>query len=593
MLASHCLSLCCLLIALTTVIAGFTYAQEGASSTKKTTGQTTGHHTPEAAKREAMDHDLLEVTIPKLEQLYASHRYTVTEVVHWYLERIDKYNGIYRAMQNLDVANALATAAREDAEEKAGGKDFVRGPIWGVPIVTKANTSIKGLITTDGWKGYMIPGHELIAPKDATIIAKLRAAGAIILGQTNMPDFAASDTNRSTAYGRTGNAYDVRFSPGGSSGGTVTAVTSNYAVLGNGTDTGNSIRMPSATSSVVGIFPTRGLVSIAGIAPLDWLLDNTGPIARDVTSAAVALDVMMGEDPLDPRTIGSVAKAQSGPYTQYLKTDALKGKRFGVPAFILAGAGIPFQGIPASETPAEVAADTEASKLPLRPETREAFMKSLDGLRAAGATVVFDDSILPDSFAVTVARVGTFPYVREGTEKFLAKYGPAEYHSADEYEKAVGSRLPATIIGGSDETTRKDRPPLLQAVFETDPQAEANVVAPRRKALEVYIETLDRLHLDGYVYPAAQMPPPDETMPQDAGISGGPHSDTGFINMIGVPAVVVPGGFYPSGLPFGLEISARPWKDGDLIGWAYAYEQVTHHRRPPVLVEKGLLPNAR
>ncbi|MGC2792457.1 MAG: amidase, partial [Candidatus Sulfotelmatobacter sp.] len=409
----------------------------------------------------------------------------------------------------------------------------------------------------------------------------------------NMPDFAASDTNRSTAYGRTGNAYDVRFSPGGSSGGTVTAVTSNYAVLGNGTDTGNSIRMPSATSSVVGVFPTRGLVSIAGIAPLDWLLDNTGPIARDVTDAAIALGVMAGEDPLDPPTIGSSAKAQPGPYTQYLKPDALKGKRFGVPAFILAGAGIPFQGIPASESPAEVAADTQAALLPLRAETREAFMKSLEGLRAAGATVVFDDSILPDSFAVTIARVGTFPYVREGTEKFLAGYGPAQYHSADEYQKAVGSPLPSTIIGGVDDLTRKDRPPVIQAVFETDPQAEANVLAPRRKALEMYYETLDRLHLDGFVYPATQMPPPDETMPQDGKISEGPHSDTGWVNMIGVPAVVVPGGFYPSGLPFGLEISARPWKDGDLLGWAYAYEQVTRHRRPPVLVEKGLLPNAR
>ena len=211
--------------------------------------------------------------------------------------------------------------------------------MWGVPIVTKANTSIKGLITTDGWKGYMIPGHELIAPKDATIITRLRAAGAVIIGQTNMPDFAASDTNRSTAYGRTGNAYDVRFSPGGSSGGTVTAVTANMALLGNGTDTGNSIRMPSSTSSVVGVFPTRGLVSIAGIAPLDWLLDNTGPIARNVTDAAIALDVMAGEDPTDPRTTGSAAKAEPGPYTQYLKADSLKGKRFGVPVFVYDGSG--------------------------------------------------------------------------------------------------------------------------------------------------------------------------------------------------------------------------------------------------------------
>ena len=533
-----------------------------------------------------------------MEELYRSHKYTVTQVVLWHVARIQRYNGIYRALQDLDPPGALATAAREDTEANAGGAAFVRGPLWGVPIVTKANTSVKGLVTTDGWKGYRIPGHELVAPKDATIVAKLRAAGAVILGQTNMPDFAASDTNRSTAYGRTGNAYDVRFSPGGSSGGTVTAVTSNFAVLGNGTDTGNSIRMPSATSSVVGVFPTRGLVSISGIAPLDWLLDNTGPIARDVTDAAIALGVMTGEDPLDSRTIGSAAKAQPGPYTQYLKADSLKGKRFGVPAFILQGAGIPFQGIPASEFPAEVKRDTEAARLPLRPETREAFLKALDGLRAAGATVIFDDSILPNSFAVTVARVGTVPYIREGTEKFLAEFGPAQYHSADEYRKAVGSPLPATIIGGGDwhavgQEQAPKRRPIVQAVFEKDPQAGANVLVPRQKALDAYNETLDRLHLDGFVYPATQMPPPDETMPQDGKLSEGPHSDTGWVNMIGVPAIVVPGGFYPSGLPFGLELSARPWKDGDLLGWAYAYEQATHHRRPPVLVEKGLLPDAR
>src|ERR1700677_3219913 len=366
--------------------------------------QNTSHSSDKSVSQQAMDRDLLEVTIPRLEEFYQSHKYTVTEVVRWYMARIERYNGIYRAVQNLDTSGALATAAREDAEANAGGSSFVRGPLWGVPIVTKANTSIKGLITTDGWRGYMLPGHELVAPKDATIIAKLRAAGVVILGQTNMPDFAASDTNRSTAYGRTGNAYDVRFSPGGSSGGTVTAITSNFALLGNGTDTGNSIRMPAATSSVVGVFPTRGLVSIAGIAPLDWLLDNTGPIARDVTDAAIALDVMAEANPLDPRTADSRTLAERDPYTAYLKADALKGKRFGVPAFILEGAGIPFQGISAAEPASEVAADTEDSRLPLRPETREAFMKAIEGLRAAGATVIFDDSILPASFALTVAR---------------------------------------------------------------------------------------------------------------------------------------------------------------------------------------------
>src|SRR5271163_3126563 len=300
-----------------------------------------------APAADTMDRDLVEVTVPQLERYYAEHKYTVTQVVRWHLARIHKYDGVYRAVEQVLEKQALETAAREDAE---ASRDGARGPLWGVPIVIKANTSIEGQVTTDGWDGYIIPGHELVAPRDATVVSRLRAAGAILIGHTNMPDFANSDTNRSSSFGRTGNAYDVRFSPGGSSGGTVTAVTSNMAVLGNGTDTGNSIRMPSATSSVVGVFPTRGLVSIAGIAPLDWLLDNTGPIARDVTSAAIALSVMAGPDPMDPATLESTAKAQAAPYTNYLKADALKGKRFGVPAFILHGTGVPFQGISEGES---------------------------------------------------------------------------------------------------------------------------------------------------------------------------------------------------------------------------------------------------
>jgi Asp-tRNA(Asn)/Glu-tRNA(Gln) amidotransferase A subunit family amidase len=130
---------------------------------------------------------------------------------------------------------------------------------------------------------------------------------------------------------------------------------------------------------------------------------------------------------------------------------------------------------------------------------------------------------------------------------------------------------------------------VTQVRFEDNPQTTADVLEPRKRALDVYDETLDRLHLDGYVYPAIQMPPVDETMPQNAVLSTGPHSDTGWVNMIGVPAVVLPAGFYPDGLPFGLEISARRWHDGDLLGWAYAFEQATRFRRPPVLVEKGLL----
>jgi len=545
---------------------------------------------PHSPSQAAMDKDLLEVTIPQLESFYAHHKYTVTQVVRWHLARIHRYNGIYRAVETVMQSEALAAAAREDADAASGTAH--RGPLWGVPIVIKANTSIEGQITTDGWAGFTIPGHELIAPHDATIVAKLRAAGAILVGHTNMPDFANSDTNRSSSFGRTGNAYDVRFSPGGSSGGTVTAVTANMAVLGNGTDTANSIRMPAATSAVIGVFPTRGLVSIAGIAPLDWLLDNTGPIARDVTDAAIALSVMAGEDSLDPPTAASVGNAQPGPYTRYLKPDALRGKRFGVPSFILKGSGVPFHGLPAA-LPEDVAARQEAEQaIPLSPETRAAFMKAIEELRAAGAPVIIDDSILPESFAKIASRVSTYAYVREGTEKFLNTFGPSQYHSAADYANAIGTPLSPTILGEEPGNAQFGNVLISQRSVENDPDVEANYYGPRRRTLEAYLEPLDRLHLDGYVYPAIQMPPPDETMPQNGHLSDGPHSATSWVNMIGVPAVVVVGGFYAGGLPFGLEFSARPWSDGELLGYAYAWEQATHHRHPPVLVENGLLPNA-
>ncbi|HEU4418464.1 MAG TPA: amidase, partial [Planctomycetota bacterium] len=315
----------------------------------------------------AIDRDLLDVTVGQLHRFYAERKYTVTQVVTWHLDRIDRYNGVYGAVETVFRREALAEAAQQDAEQAQGS--IARGPLWGVPVVVKANTSIAGQVTTAGWQGFTRPGHELVAPRDATIVAKLEAAGAIIVGHTNMPDLANSDTNRSSSYGRTGNAYDVRFSPGGSSGGTVTAVAANMAVLGNGTDTGNSIRMPAATSALVGFFPTRGLVSIAGIVPLDWLLDNTGPIARTVTDAAIALAVMSGEDQLDARTMAVPDTAQRPPYAPYLRADALRGRRFAVPAFVLAGEGIPFRGIPASVPAAAVEAIRAGENEPLRPPT--------------------------------------------------------------------------------------------------------------------------------------------------------------------------------------------------------------------------------
>jgi len=509
-----------------------------------------------AQQRARMDRDLMEIDIPHLQKLYGTSKYTIEQVTRWYLDRIARYNGIYRAVQTVNAESVLKQAHEEDVAEFAGKVPA----LWGVPIVIKANTAVNGLIDTDGWRGFAQPGHEFIAEKDATVVAKLRAAGAIIIGITNMPDFAASDTNRSTAFGRTGNAYDVRFSPGGSSGGTVTAVTANMAVLGTGTDTANSIRMPAGTSSVVGMLPTRGLVSIAGIAPLDWLRDNTGPIARNVTDAAIALGAMAGEDPGDVRTAGSAAHAQPAPYTQYLRKDALKGRRFGVPWFIFT-------------TTDEV----------LRPETRAMLLQAITQIKAAGAEVVIDPELLPNSFLEHNRKINTRVYLKDGADQWLAAYGPREYRTSAEFVKATGIAWPAVFSGERRPGGVAANAPQPQVKLATDPDAEANLWAPAHASLAEYEAALDRFHLDGLIYPSAQMPPPDETMEQNGELSGGPHSETGWVNRIGVPAIVVPAGFYASGLPFGLEISARVWKDGDLLGWAYSFEQATRARRPPVL----------
>ncbi len=199
-----------------------------------------------------------------------------------------------------------------------------------------------------------------------------------------------------------------------------------------------------------------------------------------------------------------------------------------------------------------------------------------------------------ESFAHSAARIGTYPYVREGTDLFLeAIRAHAKYHSAAEYEAAIGAPLGAPTVGTEVANSQFGDVKITQRLLESDPDAETNYFGPRRRTLAVYIETMDRLRLDGYVYPAIQMPPVDETMPQDGRLSEGPHSATSWINMLGVPAVVVVGGFYESGLPFGMEFSGRPFRDGDLLGYAYAWEQATHYRHAPVLVDKGLLPNAR
>ena len=255
---------------------------------------------------------------------------------------------------------------------------------------------------------------------------------------------------------------------------------------------------------------------------------------------------MAGPDPLDAADRGQRRPRRSrGRTRQYLKADALKGKRFGVPAFILPGAGIPFHGIPPRFPKASPTDNVGARPLPLQPATREVFMKALRSVAEPRRRGRDRRQHPPRELrADREPRGARIAYMRDGTDAFLTDFGPAEY---TRLATTQGRRRAAVrrLVGDDTNIARIGDIAIAHRRLETDPDAERQLLRPAPShARAAYLEALDRLKLDGYVYPAIQMPPPDETMPQDGALSGGPHSATSWVNMIGVPAVVVVGGQY-------------------------------------------------
>ena len=526
-----------------------------AATGKKLTKKDTEPLLVESGLRERLDRDLSEVTVERLHAYYAQNKYSSSQVVSWHLDRIASLNPRYNAFIYVYRGEALLRATKQDCDARKGK---LRGPLWGVPVVIKGSTSIAGKITAAGWEGYARTGKELLAVRNATVVDRLERAGAIIIGHANMPDFGKSDSNTSSLGGRTGNAYDPNFSPGGSSGGVAVALALNLAVIGQGTDAGNSIRNPASNASLVGIFPTRGLVSFAGIHPFDALLDNAGPLARSVADAAVALDVMSGVDPEYPLTANSGARMPRFSYKAFLRIGALQGRRFGVPHFILEGA------------PSVYPNQTHRNR-GVSAETRLLFMEVVQKLRAAGATVVISNDILPEEFARIAESLRTEPYRSEAINRFLSEYAPAHLNSIQKLEED-GIALPLErLTEGFD-----------QCALDCDPKAAANYYEPRRKLIDMYQSILRSQHLDGFVYPALQVPSNDERTPLPSEYpSDGPYSFTKWVNRLGVPAIVVPASYYSNGLPFGVEFSGDFWNDGDLLGFAFDFEQLVNVRRAP------------
>src|SRR6516162_7931052 len=268
-----------------------------------------------------------EASIADLEAAYVSGRTTARAVTQAYLDRIEAYDKRGPFINSLITVNprALEEAERLDALLRTTGRPI--GPLHGIPVIVKDNIDVARLPMTSGFQGW----KNYYPSEDAPLVKKIRAAGGIILAKSSLSEFALGleDTINSVVPGFVRNPYNTAFASGGSSGGTGASVAANFGVVGLGSDTGGSVRVPSAFNALAGLRPTVGLVSRTGLVPFDSAWDTPGPMARTVTDMAILLDVIVGadaEDAATSRAAGHIAPS----YASALKTDVLKGARLGV-----------------------------------------------------------------------------------------------------------------------------------------------------------------------------------------------------------------------------------------------------------------------
>jgi amidase len=479
-----------------------------------------------------------EKTIAQIHAALRSRQVTCRGLVEAYLARIKAYDQKGPSLNAVVLLNpeVLQTADELDARMKSGA---VMRPLECIPVVVKDNYETKALRTTAGSQSLA----KFIPTRDAFVVQKIREAGAIILFKSNMAEFAFTplETVSSIQPGYTFNPYSLNHTTAGSSGGTAAAVAANFGAVGLGTDTGNSIRGPSSHQSLVGIRSTMGLVSRSGVVPLNFLADIAGPMTRTVEDAAVVLQVIAGPDRADPITLTSEGHIPTS-YLPFLKEDALKGVRLGV---------------------LHAAYDRPTAD----PEVIAVFKNALRELKAAGAEIVdpADVAGLPERPQNPLPCRG-FKY---DLEHYLAEAG-APVKTLDEILK--GGMFHPTI------RQRLERAQTNDSAGDDSPGCQANREY-RKKFGEAVLATMTTLKLAAFVYPTWSNPPAiiGDVRQNLAGDNSQVYSPT-----TGFPAITVPMGFTRGGtLPAGLTIFGRPWDEGHLFAFAYAYEQATHHRKPP------------
>jgi Asp-tRNA(Asn)/Glu-tRNA(Gln) amidotransferase A subunit family amidase len=483
-----------------------------------------------------------EATIVDLHAEMRAGRLTARILVEHYLARIAAYDQHGPALNAIVTLNprALARADSLDAALRRTGR--LTGPLHGIPIIVKDNYDTHDLPTTGG--SAALTGS--IPPDDAFQVRQIRDAGAIVLAKANMAEWAFTpyETVSSILPGYTKNPYALDRVTAGSSGGTAAAVAANFGAVGFGTDTGNSIRGPSAHQALVGIRSTMGLTSRDGIIPLYLDRDIGGPMARTVADAVAVLDVIARSDAADPVTAEADARRPPS-YLAFLDGDGLRGKRIGVSR--------------------QVADRRDADTAVLR-----VFDEALAAMRRAGAIVV-DSVIIPEQRDIPLGQRWC-PRFKYDVERYLASLGDAAPVKTLADVQRSG-RFHPSVRASIEYFAAIEQPPDSHPACI---RARENQEKLRAGVRRVFVAQ----RLDALVYPTWSNPPRligDLTTPHgDNSQDLSPH--TGF------PALTVPMGWVrvrDDDLPVGLQMLGDAWSEPTLIAIAYGFEQATRHRRPP------------
>ena len=486
----------------------------------------------------------LEQDITQIQQGYKNGSYTIKEVVQSYLDRINQIDKNGPALNSIIQINPEALQIAE-ALDKEMSKGKIRGPLFGIPVLLKDNIDTHDKMVTTGGSRALMNSYPL---KDSYVARQLKEAGAIIIGKANLSEWAnfrgqLSTSGWSGVGGQTKNPYILNRNPCGSSSGSAVAVSANLTMLAIGTETDGSIVCPSQTNGIVGIKPTVGLVSRSGVIPISFTQDTPGPMARSVRDAAICLGLLTGIDPADEKTLASKGKFYKD-YTQFLKSDGLKGKRIGRYKVPL---GINFK------------VDT-------------LMYQAVEFMKSQGAEIIDVKELSKDKVDGYEMEIMLYEY-KDGLNKYFQSLGPdAPIKSIAELIKFNQSdSIELKYFNQSYLETAQKKGDLTQEAYR-----EALTKMMKGSREEGIDRVMDEQKLDAIIAPTGSPAWITDLINGDSPQIGSssPAAQAGY------PSITVPMGFIDA-LPVGISFFGRAWSEPVLLEIAYAYEKGTKYRKVP------------